>query len=94
MGHPYCIVVNSAVEIGRDVHIHQCVTIGSKRHGRGAGIPCIGDGVVIYPNAVIFGGVRIGDGAVIGAGAVVFCDVPTGAVAVGNPARVIDCASR
>ncbi|HEX4226629.1 MAG TPA: DapH/DapD/GlmU-related protein, partial [Pseudonocardiaceae bacterium] len=40
----------------------------------------IGSGVVVYPNAVILGGVTIGDHAVIGPGALVLKDVPAGTV--------------
>ena len=33
--------------------------------------PILGDNVDVYPNAVIFGGIRIGNNVKIGAGAVV-----------------------
>ena len=89
MAHPYGIVVNAGATLGRNVTLFQGVTIGSKRSGRRAGVPVIGDNVVIYPNAVIIGRVVVGNGATIGAGAVVVEDVPAGAVAVGNPARIL-----
>ena len=56
MPHPFGITVNPGVQIGRNVTIFQCVTVGSKRYGRNAGVPVIGDDVVIYPNAVVVGG--------------------------------------
>lgn len=87
--HPYGIVVNSRVRFGKNVTIFQHVTIGSKRYGKNSGVPYIGDDVVIYPNAVVVGGITIGNGAVIAPGAVVVNDVPAGATVVGNPAKVI-----
>lgn len=87
--HPFGITVNPGARIGRNVTTFQCVTLGSKRHGRKAGVPTICDDVVVYPNAVVVGGVVIGAGATIGPGAVVISDVPSGATVVGNPARIV-----
>lgn len=89
MPHPFGITVNPGVQIGRNVTIFQCVTVGSKRYGRNAGVPMIGDDVVIYPNAVVVGGGVIGAGATIGPGAVVIGDIPAGATVVGNPGRIV-----
>lgn len=89
MPHPFGITVNPGVQIGRNVTIFQCVTVGSKRYGRNAGVPVIGDDVVIYPNAVVVGGGVIGAGATIGPGAVVIGDIPAGATVVGNPGRIV-----
>jgi serine acetyltransferase len=87
MAHPYCIVVNPAVQLGKNVTLFQGVTIGGKRTGRRAGVPTIGDDVVIYANAVVVGAITIGAGAQVGPGAVVYEDVPPGCTVVGNPAR-------
>ena len=57
--------------------------------GPSAGVPTIGDSVVIFAGAKILGNIHIGDGAVIGANAVVTKDVPTNAVVAGVPARII-----
>lgn len=89
MPHPFDVTVNPGVQIGRNVTIFQCVTVGSKRSGRNAGVPVIGDDVVIYPNAAVVGGLVIGSGATIGPGAVVIYDVPAGATVVGNPGRIV-----
>ena len=55
MSHSFGITINSGAKMGRNVTIFQCVTVGSKRHDRNAGVPVIEDDVVIYPNAVIVG---------------------------------------
>lgn len=86
--HPFGIIINSGAKLGRNVTVFQHVTIGSKRLGRNSGVATIGDNVVIFPNAVIVGGITIG-GAVIAPGSVVIESVPAGATVAGNPARVI-----
>jgi len=89
--HPVGIVIGMNVKVGMNCTIYQNVTIGTKdvKNYVGAAYPTIGNGVVIYANAIIFGNITIGDNAVIGAGAVVFNDVAANSIVVGNPARVI-----
>lgn len=65
MAHPFGIVVNGGATLGRNVTIFQHVTIGSKRSGRNAGVATVGDDVVIYPNAVVVGGIAIGGGPLL-----------------------------
>lgn len=77
--------VIDAERIGENCRIHQNVTIGWKNRRA----PVIGNGVTIFPGAVIVGGISIGDGAVVGANAVPTRDVPAGKVAAGVPARII-----
>jgi len=89
--HPTGVVIGAGARIGERVTIYQHVTVGRAR--REASFPAIGDDVVIFPNAVVVGGISVGARAVIGAGAVVIGDVPEGAVVAGNPARVVACAS-
>ncbi|MCA1749722.1 MAG: serine O-acetyltransferase [Parasphingopyxis sp.] len=83
-------VIGETAEIGDNVTIYQCVTLGGtnpadgvpgKRH------PTIGDDVIIGSGAQVLGPVTVGKGARIGANAVVTKDVPEGAVMIGIPAR-------
>lgn len=85
-------VIGETSEIGDNVTIYQCVTLGGtkpflgetgKRH------PTIEDGVVIGSGAQILGPITVGKDARIGASAVVTKDVPDGATMVGRTARAI-----
>jgi len=83
-------VIGETAEIGDDVTIYQCVTLGGtnptngiagKRH------PTLRDGVVISSGAQVLGPIEVGEGARIGANAVVTKDVLAGATMVGIPAK-------
>lgn len=83
-------VIGETAEIGDDVTIYQCVTLGGtdpangiagKRH------PTISDGAIIGSGAQVLGPVIVGPRARIGANAVVTRDVAEGAVMVGIPAK-------
>ncbi len=83
-------VIGETAEIGDNVTIYQCVTLGGtnpangipgKRH------PTIADNVIIGSGAQILGPITVGECARIGANAVVTKDVPQGATMVGIPAR-------
>jgi serine O-acetyltransferase len=84
------VVIGETAEIGDNVTIYQCVTLGGtspddgvagKRH------PTIADGVVIGSGAQVLGPITVSSNAKIGANAVVTKDVPEGAVMVGIPAK-------
>jgi serine O-acetyltransferase len=83
-------VIGETAEIGDNVTIYQCVTLGGtnpangipgKRH------PTLLDNVIVGSGAQILGPITIGQRARVGANAVVTEDVPEGATMVGVKAR-------
>lgn len=67
-------VVDSTVEVGRDVRVGDRVVVGPGCR--------VGDGVVLQPGVVVGGGVAIGEGSVLGANSVVLdrCQVGRGVI--------------
>lgn len=84
------VVIGETAEIGDDVTIYQCVTLGGTSPDNGIGgkrHPTIGNGVIIGSGAQVLGPITVGDRARVGANSVVTKDVPEGATMVGIPAR-------
>jgi serine O-acetyltransferase len=79
-------VIGPGVIIGSDCRIFHNVTLGSRD---GTTYPVVGNGVTLYPGAVILGAVHLGDNSVVGANAVVLNDVGPNQIVAGNPARLI-----
>ena len=84
------VVIGETAEIGDNVTIYQCVTLGGTSPDNGVAgkrHPTILDNVIIGSGAQVLGPITVGTGARVGANAVVPKDVPEGAVMVGIPAR-------
>lgn len=83
-------VIGETAEIGDNVTIYQCVTLGGTNPTNGKGgkrHPTIQDNVIIGSGAQVIGPITVGERARIGANAVVMEDVPGGATMVGVKAR-------
>ena len=88
LAHPYGITVNGGVKIGKDCTLFKGSTIGSVRGGKNAGVPVLGDRVVVCCNAMVCGNIIIGNDVLIAAGAYVNFDVPDNSVVIGNPGEI------
>lgn len=83
-------VIGETAEIGDNVTIYQCVTLGGTKPFTGVGgkrHPTLQDNVIVGSGAQILGPVVVGKRARIGASAVVTEDVPEGATMIGVKAR-------
>ena len=83
-------VIGETAEIGDNVTIYQCVTLGGTNPANGVGgkrHPTLQDNVIVGSGAQILGPIIVGQRARIGANAVVTEDVPEGATMVGVKAR-------
>lgn len=83
-------VIGETAEIGDNVTIYQCVTLGGTNPANGVGgkrHPTLEDNVIVGSGAQILGPITVGARARVGANAVVTEDVPEGATMVGVKAR-------
>ena len=83
-------VIGETADIGDNVTIYQCVTLGGTNPANGVGgkrHPTLCDNVIVGSGAQILGPITVGQRARVGANAVVTEDVPEGATMVGMKAR-------
>lgn len=83
-------VIGETADIGNNVTIYQCVTLGGTNPANGIGgkrHPTLLDNVIVGSGAQILGPITVGQRARVGANAVVTEDVPDGATMVGVKAR-------
>ena len=83
-------VIGETAEIGDNVTIYQCVTLGGTNPTNGEGgkrHPTLENDVIVGSGAQILGPITVGKRARVGANAVVTDDVPEGATMVGVKAR-------
>ena len=83
-------VIGETAQIGNNVTIYQCVTLGGTNPANGVGgkrHPTLEDNVIVGSGAQILGPITVGQRARVGANAVVTEDVPEGATMVGIKAR-------
>ncbi|HWK42858.1 MAG TPA: serine O-acetyltransferase EpsC [Croceibacterium sp.] len=83
-------VIGETADIGDNVTIYQCVTLGGTNPTNGEGgkrHPTLCDNVIIGSGAQIIGPIVVGERARVGANAVVTDDVPEGATMIGLKAR-------
>jgi serine O-acetyltransferase len=84
------VVIGETAEIGDNVTIYSCVTLGGTNPTNGVGgkrHPTLSDNVIVGAGAQILGPIVIGKRARVGANAVVTEEVPEGATMVGVKAR-------
>jgi serine O-acetyltransferase len=83
-------VIGETAQIGNNVTIYQCVTLGGTNPANGVGgkrHPTLDDDVIVGSGAQILGPITVGRRGRVGANAVVTEDVPEGATMVGVKAR-------
>lgn len=85
--HPLGVVVGAGCRVGGGVTLYQGVTLGADRHAR---YPQLEDGVTVYANTCVIGGIVVGAGSVVGACSLLRSDLPPGSVAAGVPAHILD----
>lgn len=85
-------VIGETAEIGDNVTIYQCVTLGGTNPTNGVGgkrHPTIENDVILGAGAQVLGPINVGKRARVGANTVVTQDVPEGATMVGPKARTM-----
>jgi len=85
INHGHSLEIN-AFSIGKNLHVFQNVTIGSRNSPK---TPVIGDNVIIGAGAVVLGDIRIGNNVKIGANAVVVDNIPDNCTVVPEKSKIV-----
>lgn len=85
--HTTGLVVGHGVIAGRNLTLHQNVTLGDRRPFGGQ--PVLGDDVTVGAGACVLGPVHLGDRVIVAANSVVLADVPPDSTVAGSPARIV-----
>lgn len=83
--HPVDVTVGGAVTMGKNTVLYNGVTLGSKSHGGDSSMPTLGDNVIVYTGAKLFGGITVGDNSEIGALSLCNKNIPPHSIAYGIP---------
>ena len=86
--HGMGVVIGETAEVGDDVLLYQCVTLGGTGKDQGKRHPTIGNNVLIGAGAKVLGPFKVGDNSRIASNAVVLSEVPANSTAVGVPAHI------
>ncbi len=86
--HGMGVVIGETAEVGDDVLLYQCVTLGGTGKDQGKRHPTIGNNVLIGSGAKVLGPFKVGDNSRIASNAVVLSEVPANSTAVGVPAHI------
>lgn len=87
--HGMGVVIGETAEIGDDVLLYQCVTLGGTGKDHGKRHPTIGNNVLIGSGAKVLGPFKVGDNSRIASNAVVLTEIPPNSTAVGVPAQIV-----
>src|SRR5512138_3432012 len=87
--HGMGVVIGETAEVGRDVTLYHCVTLGGTSLNKGKRHPTLEDRVVVGAGAKVLGAITIGANSRIGANAVVVKSVPPNSVVVGVPGQIV-----
>lgn len=88
LSHAFAITVNSGVTIGENCTLFKGCTIGSIRGGEKAGVPVIGDRVVVGTNSTVVGNITIGSDVIVVSNTFVNFDVPSNSIVIGSKAII------
>jgi serine O-acetyltransferase len=84
--HPIGIVIGAGCSIAHNVIIYQNITIGRKDSSV-SDCPRILEGVIIYANSLVLGGVIMSERTTLGACSLLITDSEANSIYIGIPAR-------